>query len=89
MPKPYAMLRGLMAQHDADLDTLAKVIGLQEKSAVSHRMMNHTPWKADEMYKILDFFKVPHDSIHIYFPKDGKNTITQLAPDYGQIRKQA
>lgn len=73
MPRPYAMLRGIMAQNDADLSTLGKVIGITEKSAVSHRMTNRTPWKLDEMYSILDFFKISHDKLNIYFPKGGKN----------------
>ena len=67
MPRPYAMLRGIMAQNDADLSTLGKVIGITEKSAVSHRMTNRTPWKLDEMYSILDFFKISLDKLNIYY----------------------
>lgn len=72
MPRPHSMLRGLMAQNDVDLTDLGKVIGLNEKSAVSHRMTGKTDWKLSEAYKILDFFKISHEQLFVYFPKDGQ-----------------
>ena len=72
MSRPHAMLRGLMAQNDVDLTDLGKVIGLNEKSAVSHRMTGKTDWKLSEVYKILDFFKIPHEQLSIYFPQGGQ-----------------
>lgn len=69
----YSKLRGLLHERDITTEHLAKKLGLRNAASISHRMSGRTPWRMDEMYTILDLCGIPHDQLHIYFPKDGKS----------------
>jgi len=73
----YSKLRGLLAERDINTEHLAKLIGLRTAASISQRMSGKTPWRMDEMYTILDLCGIPHDQLHIYFPKDGKSVQEQ------------
>ena len=69
----YSKLRGLLHERDINMDHLAKLLGLRNAASISHRMSRRTPWRMDEMYKIIDLCGISHDQLHIFFPKDGKS----------------
>ena len=62
-----------MAERSMDITYLAKKLGLSSPASISQRMSGQTPWRVNEMYAVLDLCKIPHDQLHIYFPKDGKS----------------
>ncbi len=77
--KPYAKLRGRMAELDVTGETLAHHID-RSKTYVSNRMSRNSrnsqnsrnySWTIDEVYKILDFLEVPQSEIFAYFPPNG------------------
>lgn len=72
MARPYAMLRGAMAANDDTQVDIGRLL-LMTPAAVSQRMNNHTPWKLDEMYKLMERYHLPHSELNRYFPMDGKN----------------
>lgn len=71
MARPYAELRGLMRTNDDTQRDIARML-LVTPAAISQRMNNHAEWKLNEMYAILDRYRVPHDQLNRIFPKDGK-----------------
>lgn len=71
--KPYAKLRGRMAELDVTGETLANYIG-RSTTYVSNRMSRNSrgySWTVDEVYKILNFLEVPQSEIFTYFPPNG------------------
>ncbi len=71
--KPYAKLRGRMAELGVTGETLANYIG-RSKTYVSNRMTRGSrsySWTVDEVYKILDFLEIPQSEIFTYFPPNG------------------
>lgn len=72
MARPYAMLRGVMVANDDTQESIGRLL-LLTKAAVSHRFNNHTPWKLDEMYMLMDRYHLPYSELNLYFPKDGRN----------------
>lgn len=71
MARPFAKLRGAMAERDIEGKDIAKITGL-ETTAVSFRMTNKQPWKLCEMYAIMDAFNIPYSDMFLYFPKNGQ-----------------
>lgn len=67
--RPHKELRKLMLDHDMDLTALGSVIGLGDKTSVSHRMTYRTDWKLKEIYSIMDYFHLPYEQMAVYFPK--------------------
>lgn len=72
MARTYAKLRGVMAENDDTQEAFARML-FMTKAAVSQRFNNHTPWKLDEMYMIMDRYHLPHEKLNQYFPKNGRN----------------
>ncbi len=73
MNASYSKLRGLLRERSIDTAYLAEKLKLASASSVSERMGGHVPWRINEMYAVLDLCKIPHDQLHIYFPKDGRS----------------
>lgn len=73
MARTYAKLRGVMREQDDTQEDLARML-LMTKAAVSQRFNNRTPWKLDEMYAIMDRYRLPYESLHEIFPRDGLRT---------------
>ena len=69
-PKRYKLLRRTMFEDDVDQATLAKAIG-RSCGYMTDRFTGKHPFKADDMYKILDYFSIPYDQMHLFFPPDG------------------
>jgi hypothetical protein len=40
---------------------------------ISERLNGSKPWDSDDIYATCDVLGIPHDQIHLYFPKDGKD----------------
>lgn len=38
-------------------------------------MNDRLSWSMTEMYQTLDLLHIPHDQLHFYFPKDGKDAV--------------
>lgn len=72
MARSYAMLRGVMVANDDTQESIGRLL-LLTKAAVSQRFNNHTPWKLDEMYMLMDRYHLPYSELNLYFPKDGRN----------------
>lgn len=72
MPRPYAALRAKMVERGIDQIYLAKITGLSQ-CRMSQRFTAKSPWKLDEMYKVMDFLNLPYEDMSFYFPKDGKS----------------
>lgn len=72
MARPYAMLRSVMVANDDTQESIGRLL-LLTKAAVSQRFNNHTPWKLDEMYMLMDRYHLPYSELNLYFPKDGRN----------------
>ena len=71
--RPYAKLRGRMAELEVTGEMLANHIG-RSKTYVSNRMIRDPrgySWTVDEVYKILDFLEIPQNEIFTYFPPNG------------------
>ena len=67
--KRYKLLRRTMFEDDVDQATLAKAIG-RSCGYMTDRFTRKHPFKADDMYKILDYFDIHHDQMHLFFPPD-------------------
>lgn len=71
--KPYAKLRGRMAELEVTGEMLANHIG-RSTTYVSNRMIRNSrgySWTVDEVYKILNFLEIPQSEIFTYFPPNG------------------
>lgn len=66
----HKKLRGRMMEMGVDAQWLGRKIGLSP-SSFSHRMTGRSPWKSDEMYKILDLLRLPETDLAMYFPRNG------------------
>ena len=69
-PKPYALLRGAYTAAGHDQVSLGKKIKRCE-SYMNLRLGGHKPWDEDDMYRIMDELKLPHEEMHRYFPPRG------------------
>lgn len=67
--KAHVVLRELMADIGYTREDLRRDLKLG-LTAVSARLNGRTPWQTDEMYKILEVFRVPEEHMHIVFPKN-------------------
>lgn len=65
--RPYAKLRGKMAEMDINCSALANYLG-RSANYISWRFNNKFPWNIDEAYKILDLLEIPKEQIVEYFP---------------------
>lgn len=72
MAKPYMRLRGLMAANGDTGADIARELKLGQ-TTLSHRMMGHEPWRVDEMYALMDRYRMPHSELHLVFPPEGRN----------------
>lgn len=68
--RPYAKLRGKMAEMDVTSTALANYLG-RSSTYISAHMTHKYSWDVDEAYKILDLLKVPKEEIVEYFPPNG------------------
>ena len=67
--RTHVVLRELMDEIGYTRQDLKRDLKLG-MTAVSFRLNGRTPWQTDEMYKILEVFKVPEEHLHIVFPKN-------------------
>lgn len=70
LQKKFKLLRRTMFENDIDQITLAKAIG-RSPGYFSERINGCSPFDANDMYKILDFFSIPCEQMHLIFPQDG------------------
>lgn len=68
--KPYAKLRGKMAEMDINSRALANYLG-KSSGYISAHLNNKYSWEIDVAYKILDYLQVPVEQIVEYFPPNG------------------
>lgn len=68
--KPYAKLRGKMAEMEVTGEALANFLN-RSAAYVSSRLSKNISWSIDEVYKILDFLEIPMEEIFTYFPPNG------------------
>lgn len=73
MQRRYMKLRAAMAEYGYTQSDLARVLLLSARS-VSSRFTANEPWHIDEMYKLMNLLRLPHDELHLYFPQEGKPT---------------
>lgn len=69
--KPYGKLRGLFSQYDYRYEDIAPMLGCS-RSYLNQAINGHTAWTLDVCYRLLDLFRIPHEQLNEYFPKDGK-----------------
>lgn len=74
MTRTYAKLRGAMKENDDTMEDLARLL-LMTRAAVSQRFRNHTQWKLEEMYMLMDRYHLPYDRLHEYFPRYGRKAV--------------
>ena len=67
--RAHVVLRELMADIGYTREDLKRDLKLG-LSAISARLNGGAPWQTDEMYKILEVFRVPEEYMHIVFPKN-------------------
>lgn len=68
--KPYAKLRGKMAENDINGTALANYFG-RTPNYISDRLNIKSPWTIDEVYKIMGLLEIPLEEILTYFPPNG------------------
>lgn len=68
--RPYAKLRGKMAEMDINNTALANYIG-RSSGYISTHLNNKYSWEIDVAYKILELLEVPKEQIVEYFPPNG------------------
>lgn len=68
--KRYKLLRGKMFAEDVDQATLGKAIG-RSPGYISARFNGRMPFDGNDMYKILDYFRIDHSELPLYFPPGG------------------
>lgn len=66
----YRKLWGLMAENGDTQKDVARVL-LVSPQSVCDRMCGRQDWKLDEMYLLLDRYRVPYSQLHKVFPKGG------------------
>ena len=69
--KLYSELRGLMTAHDCTQEQLARAADIPF-GTLKVRFSGRSPFRLDEAYRLLDFFRVPHNQLHLIFPPGGK-----------------
>lgn len=67
--RAHVVLRELMDDIGYTREELAKDLKLGV-TTLSFRLNGRKPWQKNEMYKILEVFKVPEEHMHIVFPKN-------------------
>lgn len=73
MARPYATLRALIKANDETNAYLAERVLNISPTALSFRLNGKSQWPLDDMYIVMDHYKVPHEYLHMVFPRDGKN----------------
>lgn len=68
--KPYAKLRGKMAEMDVKAVDLANYLG-KSRQYISQHLLGKYSWEIDIAYKILDLLEIPKEQIVEYFPPNG------------------
>lgn len=66
----YTEIRSMMVLHGMRGPDLGEKLGLSGQT-VSAKLCGKSPWTVDEMYYIMDLFKIPYKELHKYFPKNG------------------
>ena len=66
----HTELRAVMVRHGYNGHTLAEAIGVSPNT-VSSSLCGKRAWTSNEMYKIMDLFKLPYSLLPIIFPKNG------------------
>ena len=80
MARPYAKLRGLLAEKEITVEDLAAELDLSPAS-VSKRLMGKESWRVHEMWWIMRLLGVPQTKLHLIFPPDGRNEADVIRPD--------
>ena len=70
MNKPFIALRDAMASRQMTYAVLSKDIHCSRRY-IMDRFNGHKPFTIEDMYAIMDTFALPHDQLHIFFPKGG------------------
>ena len=68
--KPFAKLRGRMSEMDIDGNSIANFLG-KSPCYVSNRLTMRYSWELNDIYRVMDFLKIPYAEIFTYFPPNG------------------
>lgn len=68
--KPFAKLRGRMAEMEINAAAMANFLG-RNSTYVSSRMTHKYAWNIDEIYAILELLEIPKEQLTEYFPPNG------------------
>lgn len=66
----YRKLRALQTENGDNQSKLAVITG-RSQSYCDERMSGQRDWTIGDSYAILDYYDVPYDRLHEYFPKGG------------------
>lgn len=80
--KLYKFLDGRLRQLGVQHHDLAYALNLSD-AAMSGRFTGRTPWRLDEMYKVLDVCRAQPNELHVYFPRDGKDFLAESQTQAG------
>lgn len=70
MAKRYSRLRGALMAKNIDQAYLAEKMKCSIWY-VSQRMCGHLDWTQGDMYFLMDMLQIPHEQMHLYFPRNG------------------
>ena len=82
----HTELRAVMVLNGYNGEQLAEAIGVS-KNTISASLCGRRPWTSDEMYKIMDLFRLPYSLLPVIFPKSGiqdRRCFRQLPTDLPQ-----
>lgn len=63
-----------MKENNNTMEDIARLL-LMTRAAVSQRFRNHTQWRLEEMYMLMDRYNLLYERLHEYFPKDGRKAV--------------
>ena len=66
----HTEIRAEMVRMGINGKELAEKLGCAQ-TTLSAKLCGKTPWNTDEMYYLMDLFKLPLNQLHIYFPRNG------------------
>lgn len=69
MHKSFRLVKGAMMQQGIEQKYLCELMNRSQKY-ISERMTGRRGWSLWDMYFLMDLLNIPHDQMHIYFPKE-------------------
>lgn len=67
---PFKRLKLKMKEYSYDYPLFAKMLKIGT-ATLSRRMRSIDSWQLSEMYAAMDTLQIPHNELHLYFPKCG------------------